>query len=358
MISIPGRIVKLLLGALYLQREFTNVASFVNRVATSPRLDSLQQQRSSDGDDKPEKLVLFSPCKVNLFLRIIRKREDGFHDLASLFQAVGFGDSLELSPIGKAEKKKSDGFSCNMEGVPTDSSNLVLRALELMREKTGIQQYFNANLIKQVPAQAGLGGGSANAATAMWGANEIMGRPASLDQLIDWSGDLGSDITFFLSRGTAFCTGRGEIMSSIDPPLPSGTKLCIVKPNIGLSTPAVFKSLDYSQLSTLDAEKILLPAFLKDGAVMNNEVPGEYFINDLEPPAFKCLPELKKLKDELLKVEGFQHVMMSGSGTSIFCLGEPNDIESFRNKFASRENLKVFFTEFIQRSESEWFQEP
>jgi 4-diphosphocytidyl-2-C-methyl-D-erythritol kinase len=125
-------------------------------------------------------MTLFSPCKINLFLRIIRKREDGFHDLASLFQAVGYGDTLELKKLDDATK---DSFSCNMEGVPTDMSNLVLRALELMREKTGIKQYFDANLIKQVPAQAGLGGGSANAATAMWGANELMGNPASLEQV-------------------------------------------------------------------------------------------------------------------------------------------------------------------------------
>jgi len=125
-------------------------------------------------------LSLFSPCKINLFLRIIRKRPDGYHDLASLFQAVGFGDTLNLSLING----KADEFSCNMEGVPTDSTNLVLRALELMREKTGKKHvYFNADLFKRVPAQAGLGGGSANAATAMWGANELMGRPATLDQV-------------------------------------------------------------------------------------------------------------------------------------------------------------------------------
>lgn len=126
------------------------------------------------------KLTLFSPCKINLFLRIIRKRPDGFHDLASLFQCIGFGDTLELTPISNTEE---DVFECNMPGVPVDSSNLVLRALELMRTKTGNDQKFRANLIKQVPAQAGLGGGSANAATAMWGANELMGRPASLEQV-------------------------------------------------------------------------------------------------------------------------------------------------------------------------------
>jgi 4-diphosphocytidyl-2C-methyl-D-erythritol kinase len=86
-------------------------------------------------------------------------------------------DDDDSSDVGK------DEFTCNMPGVPVDSSNLVLRALELMRRKTGVQQYFNANLIKQVPAQAGLGGGSANAATAMWGANTLMGNPATLEQV-------------------------------------------------------------------------------------------------------------------------------------------------------------------------------
>jgi hypothetical protein len=136
---------------------------------------------NSSASTEKETLVLFSPCKINLFLRIIRKREDGFHDLASLFQAIGFGDTLELTPLEAGVDK--DEFTCNMEGVPTDSSNLVIRALELMREKTGVSKYFKTNLIKQVPAQAGLGGGSANAATAMWGANELMGNPASLEEV-------------------------------------------------------------------------------------------------------------------------------------------------------------------------------
>ena len=294
-------------------------------------------------------LSLFSPCKINLFLRIIRKREDGYHDLASLFQAIGFGDTLELTPIEGSD----DEFTCNMPGVPVDSSNLVLRALQLMRQKTGVEQYFQANLIKQVPAQAGLGGGSANAATAMWGANELMGKPASLEQMVEWSGDLGSDITFFLSRGTAYCTGRGEIMDPIDPPLASGTKVCIVKPDIGLSTPAVFKALDYDKLSDKDPKE-LLSTFLADVSA----VPEELFINDLEPPAFKCVPELKKLKDELVEIKGLDRVMMSGSGTSIFCLGEPEDMESFEKSFVQRNGIKVFFAEFISRPEGSWFERP
>ena len=172
---------------------------------------------------------------------------------------------------------------------------------------------------------------------------------------MEWSGDLGSDITFFLSRGTAYCTGRGEIMDPIDPPLPAGTKVCIVKPAVGLSTPAVFKALDYSELSKVDPDEILLPTFLKTPM---DQVPDELFINDLEAPAFRCVPELKELKDELLQVAGFDHVMMSGSGTSIFCLGEPSDREGFQKKFGERDNLQVFFSEFISRPEGVWFERP
>lgn len=168
----------------------TTRTSFASAVVDS----SSSSSETSSTSDEAETLSLFSPCKINLFLRIIRKREDGFHDLASLFQAIGFGDRLELTPLGgsgdgdgddndKDNTINADEFTCNMDGVPTDSSNLVLRAIQLMREKTGVQQYFRANLIKQVPAQAGLGGGSANAATAMWATNELMGRPASVEQV-------------------------------------------------------------------------------------------------------------------------------------------------------------------------------
>mmetsp|Transcript_26330 Transcript_26330/g.57684 ORF Transcript_26330/g.57684 Transcript_26330/m.57684 type:complete len:355 (-) Transcript_26330:133-1197(-) len=317
-----------------------------------------QSSLSASTQENQETLELFSPCKINLFLRIIRKREDGFHDLASLFQAIGFGDTLELTPLVETTEigEGSDEFTCNMPGVPVDSTNLVLRALDLMREKTGVDMFFKTNLIKQVPAQAGLGGGSANAATAMWGANELMGRPASIEQLIEWSGALGSDITFFLSQGTAYCTGRGEILTPIDPPLPTGTKVCIVKPDIGLSTPSVFKALDYDELSDMDPDDVLLPAFLDTVGVEN--VSKHYYVNDLESPAFRCVPRLGELKESLLKVAGFKHVMMSGSGTSIFCVGEPDDRESFVKEFGEMDDVQVFFSEFIDREKEIWFQKP
>lgn len=296
-------------------------------------------------------LELFSPCKINLFLRILYKRPDNFHELASLFQCIGFGDTLTLE-IKTQERAESDDFTCNMEGVPTDSSNLVIRALELLRTKTQNDVYFKVDLNKQCPAQAGLGGGSANAATALWGANQLLGQPASLDQLVEWSADLGSDITFFLSKGTAYCTGRGEILQVIDPPLDSGTPVVIVKPDVGLSTPSVFQALDYDKLSHKDPKE-LLNTFLKGIETVDNDC----FINDLEPPAFSVVPQLQELKERLIDF-GFEHVMMSGSGTSIFCLGKPDNASAFDAFCSSRDDLQVFKSEFIGRPDGEWFQRP
>ena len=325
----------------------------VNKLQNQYTLRAGKQQQQAlfaSVDESEYDLSLFSPCKINLFLRIIQKRPDGFHDLASLFQTIGFGDMLHLKL--QDESSESDTFECNMEGVPTDKSNLVIRALDLVRTKTGNEdKFFKANLVKQVPAQAGLGGGSGNAAAAMWGANELLGKPANLEQLVEWSGDLGSDITFFLSEGTAYCTGRGEIMTPVDP-LPDGTKVCIVKPDIGLSTPEVFRALDYDQLSTIDPEE-LLDTFMSKGAI---DAGTAAYVNDLEQPAFDCLPELKRLKDELKQVEGFDHVMMSGSGTSIFCIGEPTNQEDFMKEFDERKGINVFPAEFTSRKEGQWFE--
>jgi len=143
-------------------------------------------------------------------------------------------------------------------------------------------------------------------------------------------------------------------MTETDPLLKAGTKVCIVKPDIGLSTPSVFKALDYDELSELDGESTLLPAFLEADSIA--AVKPEYFLNDLEPPAFRCVPELLELKTELQSIEGFTTVMMSGSGTSIFCIGEPADREQFLKQFDQREDVSVFFTEFTNRETGSWFQ--
>jgi 4-diphosphocytidyl-2-C-methyl-D-erythritol kinase len=113
--------------------------------------------------------------------------------------------------------------------------------------------------------------------------------------------------------------------------------------------------LEYDKLSTQDPE-ILLAEFMEKGV---SDIDESFYINDLEPPAFKCVPELAKLKQELQSVEGFQHVMMSGSGTSIFCIGRPVDEAAFQQNFKERDDLLVFQTQFINRpDESVWYERP
>jgi 4-diphosphocytidyl-2-C-methyl-D-erythritol kinase len=145
------------------------------------------------------------------------------------------------------ENSICDEMTCSDSSLAVDNSNLVIKALSLMRNKTGKQQYFKVFLDKKVPMQAGLGGGSGNAATAMHAFNTLCGYPGTPEELRLWSGDIGSDITFFFSSGTAYCTGRGEVVQSLTAlPLPHGEqiKVHVFKPEEGLSTALVFKALN------------------------------------------------------------------------------------------------------------------
>ena len=148
---------------------------------------------------------------------------------------------------------------------------------------------------KKIPHEAGLGGGSANAATALWAANVLSGRPCSTKELAEFGAEFGSDVSFFLSNGTAFCTGRGEILEEI--PRLNPQSLYIVKPLEGLSTQEVFKHLDLSKTSDADPHELLRK--MQKGVVFAD------FVNDLEAPSFKLMPRLAKLKGDLYKA-GFQ----------------------------------------------------
>merc|ERR1712232_721876 len=242
----------------------------------------------------------------------------GYHELASLFHTVAFGDVLDLELL--PESAKQDKFACNMPGVPVDDTNLVIRALTLFRERSGMKRFFRANLLKTIPAQAGMGGGSSNAATAFFGANALCGYPGTQDDLLNWTDDpfIGSDATFFLSEGTAYCTGRGEVVTPVAAlPLPDGLPVYLVKPNYGLPTPMIFKAFNIALVSSVDPER-LLDTFRGKGVAHSS------WVNDLERPAFEVKPELGQLKAFLCSAEwGFKAVLMSGSGSTIFCLGEP-----------------------------------
>jgi 4-diphosphocytidyl-2-C-methyl-D-erythritol kinase len=234
---------------------------------------------------------LFSPAKLNLFFRVLGKRVDGYHEIASLFQAINLGDFLTFDII-----KGEDRLVCSDSSLPCDESNLVFRALRLFREKTKESFGLRVFLEKRIPIEAGLGGGSSNAATTLSALNALRKTSIEEKQLQCWGAELGSDVPFFFSRGTAYCTGRGEIVTEISrvPPL-SGW---IARPlHKGLSTALVYQ---------------------KHTPQVSHDAP---FFNDLEPAAFALMPQLLQLKKELRDF-GFDQVSMTGSGSAFFCLGK------------------------------------
>lgn len=276
-----------------------------------------------------------SPAKINLFLRILNKRPDGYHALASLMQTIDLCDYLHIRPAS------SDSFTCSNRVLPTDERNLVVKASKAFRQcvisKIASPKTFHVHLEKRIPFQAGLGGGSSNAATMLWALNHLHDQPLTHQELITLAASIGSDVPFFLSRGTALVTGRGEYVDE-KPPLPS-TKVWIIKPKEGLSTPLIYSKLDLSKVAQTPPETLLNSFY--------QEYSSKYqCINDLESPAFEVLPRLAKIKQELQSQNDTQ-AAMCGSGSALFCLGN--------HRPASFENTRCFEAQFINRSDTEWF---
>ncbi len=276
-------------------------------------------------------MKVFSPAKINLFLRILRRREDGYHDLSSLFQAVDLGDTLDLT------FSDVDSLETTDPTLPVDRSNLVWKAVDLFRKKTGKVTPLKIHLDKKIPMQAGVGGGSSNASATLWALNVLHETNVSDLILATWASEIGSDISFFFSSGRAHCTGRGEIVKSLKP-LEMHPTLWLVKPPGGLSTPAVYKALDLSKCSRADPEEILKRHLAREIV----------FINDLELPAFIANPSLKQLKEELVS-QGYQ-VSMTGSGTGLMCVGE--------KKPEVAPGIQVYPLCFIYRDAKSWYQSP
>jgi len=281
-------------------------------------------------------ITLFSPAKLNLFLRVIRKRPDGYHELASLFQAIDLGDTITYT-LTDGE----DILYSTDPNLPHDSSNLIFKAATLFRKKTSFKCGLKVGLIKRIPIQAGLGGGSSNAATTLWALNQLTGNRYSTEELAEWSKELGSDITFFFSHGTAYCTGRGEEIHPINCEIDSGLPLWLLKPKEGLSTPEVFKNFN------------LLSCSLKQPMELLNDFLGQTpcYVNDLESAAFKIMPRLQEIKRQLLEA-GYQGVTMTGSGTALFCFGK-NPPENFDSQIFKGD---IFQVNYLRRSTNNWYQ--
>lgn len=256
-------------------------------------------------------LTLFSPIKVNLYLRITGKRPDGYHDLETVMAPLDFGDTLTFEPAGRGIT-----MSCDNPALPTDDTNLVVRAAKKLAGCFGVTKGAHITLTKRAPLAAGVGGGSSNAAYTLLGLNTLWNLNATEAQLHEIAASLGSDINFFLTGQTALCRGRGEQVQ----PVAFGLKACVllVNPGFGISTKWAYESWAKSvnRLTVRPPDVTLLLRALKE-----NDLAGATgaLYNSLEAPSVGKFPVLELLKASMRR-QGAAGALMSGSGASVFGL--------------------------------------
>lgn len=267
------------------------------------------------------------PAKVNLALRVLARREDGYHELDTVFQAIDLWDRLEIRPRSGAELV----MTCDDPAVPTDERNLVLKAAERLRAAIGEKlPGATFNLRKAIPAQGGLGGGSSDAAGAILLCARYWGLEIAPDRLQEIGASLGADVPFFLTGGTARGRGRGDRIE----PLPFVGQMGILLglPPFGISTKQVFDGVQ-SQL-TLPGNGVSLPPFCERKWPGDNDF--SFVVNDLERIVFGFRPELRRFRDHLL-AEGAGAAVMSGSGSTVYGIfRETQDLDQVAGRMKVR----------------------
>lgn len=252
-----------------------------------------------------------SPAKVNLFLRVLIKRDDGYHDIVSVMQPISLYDEIIL------EMENGSGIivSCDNANVPCDRTNLAYRAAEEFFRTTGINKRLSIKIKKDIPVAAGLGGGSSNAATVLKALNEITSQNISTDNLIKIGAGIGSDVPFFIAGKSSIARGRGELLEPIE--LPKFWYI-LVNPGVPLSTQWVYQNLNLTKSNediNITISKVL--AIYRAGRGGNQQVLKGLVMNDLETVAIKKYPEIKEIKDTLIN-SGAIGALMSGSGATAF----------------------------------------
>jgi 4-diphosphocytidyl-2-C-methyl-D-erythritol kinase len=264
-------------------------------------------------------LVVQAPAKLNLFFEVFGKRSDGYHEIETLMCPIDLYDTLhfqeDLSGQLKLDCRRVSGAGgscdCGLCEVPDGPDNLVLRAVELVRRRTGVRRGAKLLLVKRIPAAAGLGGGSSDAAAALVAANEGWQLGRSRNELAQWAAELGSDVPFFLAGGPAVCRGRGEQVSPVRGL--GALSFVVVRPPAGLATAAV-----YGVCRPAAEPKAVEPLI---GALQKGDWhrAGRQIVNRLQPAAEALSPWIERLQHEFSQLDFVGHGM-SGSGTSYFGL--------------------------------------
>lgn len=269
-----------------------------------------------------------SAAKVNLFFRIVNRRADGYHNIASLFHTIDLFDLMTF------EKYDELILTCSDKSLSCSQSNLVLKAVHAFEEKTSIPVRMKIHLQKRIPIGGGLGGGSSNCATTLYALNTIYQTRLSKQELMQIGAQIGADVPFFFSIGRAYCTGIGDIFEEVKPLLIK--TIWLNTPPIHCDTRLIYQSVDLNQLSELDPRWIL-----------EQSLKGEYhFVNDLTPASLRLYPPLKCEQDRM-QSSGFKQVVMTGSGSTWIGIDPKSESQV--------EKMGLYRAQLISRQANTWW---
>jgi 4-diphosphocytidyl-2-C-methyl-D-erythritol kinase len=245
-------------------------------------------------------MQILAPAKINLSLRILNRRPDGFHEIDTLISPISLYDKIDIE-----KQSRWIDFSCDDPTLPGGDDNLVVGAAKLFFERTKIKSGASIKLHKKIPHGAGLGGGSSDAAATLRALNQLFETRLSPQKLAELGSAIGSDVPFFLFESAALCTGRGEIVQSTQ--LRKKLSILLLKPAFSVPTAWAYSRWQGSKE---------IPSI----SYQPQNVDGQVFANDLERPVFEKFVFLAQLKSWLLKQPEIAAALMSGSGSTVFAV--------------------------------------
>ncbi|MDV5120589.1 MAG: 4-(cytidine 5'-diphospho)-2-C-methyl-D-erythritol kinase [Candidatus Scalindua sp.] len=254
------------------------------------------------------RISLKAPAKINLFLEILGKRDDGYHEIETVMQEIDLVDNLQFEEIQEGVKLK-----CNDKNIPSDENNLVCKAANLILNECGIKKGVLISLEKNIPVGAGLGGGSSDAAATLKALNLLWKIGLNDAELMEFAAKLGSDIPFFIKGKTALCSGRGEKITPIE--VKSEMNYLVIFPHINISTATIYRNLK------IDLTKKIIDVSFFLNALKHPKVAGisKLLFNRLEEVIFTTYPDLLDVKKALDHFD-FCGLSVSGSGSAFFGL--------------------------------------
>jgi len=278
-------------------------------------------------------LQILSPAKINLFLQIIGKRQDGYHDLFSLMCCISLYDTISLS-----FQVDRTSVSCNNKMVPEDETNLTVKAANLFFKALNKTEHIHIDIDKQIPVGAGLGGGSSNAAAVLSGLNRYYDFPFSTNQLISMGIAIGSDVPFFIFRKPALVSGMGEKLESFNGL--ESLHILLIYPGFSVSTKDIYGKLNLGLTKCKNKNKNYRFEKQKYNVAAN-------LFNDLETVAASIYPDIVLARKALL-THGAMGALMSGSGSTVFGLfSDVDKVQEAYDALSGNNRWKLFRAEML-----------